>query len=111
MKFGKEMGYDISPCQMGHDAVDEKLKRNNKIQASFTLECTVLEIVERIKYMYIGVTIKNDLKENIHIIDICTKVNRTLGFLGRNAKAAYKELLHPILEYGSSVLEHYTLYN
>ena len=40
----------------------------NKIQASYTLEGTVLENVESIKY--IGVTITNDLKWNTHIINI-----------------------------------------
>ena len=30
---------------------------------------------------YLGVTITNDLKWNTHISNICTKANRTLGFL------------------------------
>ena len=80
----------------------------NKIQASYTLEGTVLENVD-IKYP--GVTITNDLKWNTHISNICTKANRTLGFLRRtlfscpqNVKeAAYKGMVHPILEYGSTV--------
>ena len=81
----------------------------NKIQASYTLEGTVLENVDNIKYL--GVTITNDLKWNTHISNICTKANRTLGFLRRtlfscpqNVKeAAYKGMLRPILEYGISV--------
>ena len=82
----------------------------NKIQASYTIEGTVLENVESIKYL--GVTITNDLKWNTHIINICTKANvRTLGFLRRNVyscpkdvkEAAYKTMVRPILEYGSSV--------
>ena len=60
---------------------------------------------------YLGVTITNDLKWNTHISNICTKANRTLGFLRRtlfscpqNVKeAAYKGMVRPILEYGSSV--------
>ena len=70
---------------------------------------TVLENVDNIKYL--GVTITNDLKWNTHISNICTKANRTLGFLRRtlfscpqNVKeAAYKGMMRPILEYGSSV--------
>ena len=84
-------------------------KRINKIVASYTLEGTVLENVDSIKYL--GVTITNDLKWNTHINNICSKANRTLGFLRRNLfscpqdvkETAYKGLVHPILEYGSSV--------
>ena len=57
-------------------------KRSSKIQANYTLEGTVLENVESIKYL--GVTITNDLKWNTHISNVCTKANRTLRFLRRN---------------------------
>ena len=57
-------------------------KRSNKIHANYTLEGTALENVESIKYL--GVTITNDLKWNTHISNVCTKANRTLGFLRRN---------------------------
>ena len=40
-------------------------KKHNKVDASYTLEGTVLENVESIKY--IGVTITSDLKWNSHI--------------------------------------------
>ena len=84
-------------------------KHSKKIQASYTLEGAVLENVVSIKYL--GVTITNDLRWNTHISNICTKANRTLGFLRRtlfscrqNVKeAASKSMVHPILEYGSSV--------
>ena len=54
----------------------------HKIQASYTLEGTELENVESIKYL--GVTLTNDLKWNTHIINICTKAKRTLGFLRKS---------------------------
>ena len=65
---------------------------------------------------YLGVTITNDLKWNTHVSNICTKANRTLGFLRRtlfscpqNVKeAAYKGMVQPILEYGSSVWDPHT---
>ena len=60
-------------------------------QASYTLEGAVLENVDNIKYL--GVTITNDLKWNTHIIDICTKANRTFGFLRRNGSSVWD--LHP----------------
>ena len=89
-------------------------KLTNKIQASYTLEGTVLENVDNIKYF--GVTITNDLKWNTHASNISTNVNRTLSFLRRplfscpqNVKeAAYKGMVRPILEYGSSVWDSHT---
>ena len=80
-----------------------------KIHASYTLEGTNLENVESIKYL--GVTITSDLRWNTHVSNVCTKANRTLGFLRRNLyscpqevkEAAYKGLVRPILDYGSSV--------
>ena len=57
-------------------------KRSSKIQANYSLEGTVLENVESIKYL--GVTITNDLKWNTHISNGCTQANRTPGFLRRN---------------------------
>ena len=71
--------WGISTRQMQHDAADNK--RSSKIQANYTLEGTVLENIESIKYL--GVTITNDLKWNTHISNVCTKANRTLGFLRR----------------------------
>ena len=84
-------------------------KRIKKINASYTLEGMVLSNVETLKYL--GITITNDLKWNTHVSNICTKANRTLGFLRRNLAAcsqdvkesAYKGLVGSVLEYGSSV--------
>ena len=46
-------------------------KRTNKIEASYTLEGTVLENVDSIKYL--GVTITHALRWNTHISSMCTK--------------------------------------
>ena len=56
-------------------------KRTKKIHASYTLEGTNFENVESIKYL--GVTITSDLRWNTHVNNVCTKANRTLGFLRR----------------------------
>ena len=47
-------------------------KRIKKINASYSLEGTVHDNVEKIKYL--GVTIKytNDLKWNTHVSNVCT---------------------------------------
>ena len=82
---------------------------NNKIHASYTLERTVLENVESVKYL--GITITNDLRWHTQSSNICTKANRTLGFLRRNLyscpqevkEAACKGLVCPVLEYSGSV--------
>ena len=82
--------------------------KHNKIQASYTQEGTVLENVESIKYL--GVTITGDLKRNSHIRNVCSKANRTLGFLRRNLfscpqdvkEVAYKSMVRP-KRYGSTV--------
>ena len=80
-----------------------------KIHASYTLEETNLENFESIKYL--GVTITSDLRWNTHVSSVCTKAKRTLGYLSRNLyscpkevkEAAYKGLVCPVLDYGSSV--------
>ena len=60
---------------------------------------------------YLGVTISDDLKWNTHVSNVCTKANRTLGFLNRSLSScsqdvketAYKGLVRPILEHASPV--------
>ena len=77
-------------------------KKHNKIQASYTLEGTVFENVESIKYL--GVTTTSDL--NSHIRNVYSKANRTLDMFSCHQdvkEAAYKSLVRPILEHGSTV--------
>ena len=63
-----------------------------KINAVYSLEGTVLENVDNIKYMYLGVTISKDLKRNTHVSSVCTKANRTLGFLRRNLSSSLQNV-------------------
>ena len=72
------MGFQAVKCNM----MQLTRKRIKKIHASYTLEGTNLENVESIKYL--GVTITSDLRWNTHVSNVCTKANRTLGFLRRN---------------------------
>ena len=71
------MRFQLVKCNMM-----QLTKQHNQIQASYTLEGTVLENVESTKYL--GVTITSDLKWNSHIRNVCSRANRTLGFLRRN---------------------------
>ena len=105
--LGQKMGYEISASRMQYNAINRK--RTNKMEVSYTLEDTVLENVDSIKYL--GGTIRYDLRWNTHIRNMCTKANRYLGFLRRNLyqcpqdvkEAAYRGLVRPILEYDSCV--------
>ena len=91
------MGFQPVKCNM----MQLTNKRSRKIQANYTLEGTVLENVESIKY--IDVTITNDLEWNTHISNVSTKANIALGFLRRHLyscpldvkEAAYKGLVRP----------------
>ena len=66
--------------------------------------------VQFLKVLIISNTITFDLRWNTHISNVCTKGNRTLGFLSWTLffcpqdikEAAYKGMMRPILEYGSS---------
>ena len=90
----------------------------------FRLEKTVyklhghsLAIEEATKYL--GVILQHDLSWNTHIETICSKANKTLGFLRRNLRigsqrlkeTAYKTFVRPILEYACSVWDPYTQEN
>ena len=69
-----------------------------------------------INIKYLGVTFTSDLNWNTLISNICTEANRTLGFLRQTLffcpldvkEAANKQMVHPIMEYGSSVWDPYT---
>ena len=103
----RKWGMRIQPVKCNMTQLTRK--QIKKIHASFILEGTDLENVESIKYL--GVTITSDLRWNTHVSHVCTKANRTLGFLKRNLyscpqevkEAAYKGLVRPVLDYGSSV--------
>ena len=91
-------------------------KRPKQTNAEYTLEGTILQNVDKIKCL--EVTITENLRWNTHVSNICTKANRTLGFLRRNSypcpqdvmEAAFKELVRPVLEHGSSFGFHKLLF-
>ena len=61
--LGKEMGYEISTCQMQYVAADRKMDK--KTHVSYTLEATILRKAECTKYS--GVTIAMISKGGLHI--------------------------------------------
>ena len=65
-------------------------KMITKINASYTLEGTVLDNAEKIKYL--SITITDNLKWNTHGSNICTKANRILGFLRRYLAACLQDV-------------------
>ena len=76
--LGNELGHEVPTSQMKHNANYKETDQKDQCFL-YSLEGTVLEIVEKIKYL--GVTVTNNLKWNTHVSNICTKANRTLGFL------------------------------
>ena len=68
------------------------------------------------KSKYLGVTITQDLKWDKHVNNVVSSATRSLNFLRRNLKVrnsnfkqlAYKSLVRPLMEYGSTVWDPYT---
>ena len=86
--LGKELGHEVLTSQMQHNA--DYTETDQKINASYSLEGTVLENVEKIEYL--GITITNDLKWNTHVSNIYTKAKRTLGFLDETKRHVHETL-------------------
>ncbi|MES9882686.1 MAG: hypothetical protein ABW185_17605, partial [Sedimenticola sp.] len=90
--------------------------KRKPIQTQYNIHGHTLEHVASAKYVYLGVTTTNNLRWDIHISNICTKANKTLGFLRRNLKIAstankeqaYFTLVRPLIEYASPVWDPYT---
>ena len=76
----RKLGMRFQPIKCNMMQLTRKWSKT--INAGYSLEGTILQNVDRIKYL--GVTITEDLRWNTHVSNICTKANRTLGFLGQN---------------------------
>ena len=90
------------------------ISKSQPSKHSYTLRGHTL--AEETDVKYLGVTLSNDLKWNRHVTNICSKANKTLGFLRRNLRIsnpkvkrmAYQAMVRPILEYSSPVWDPYT---
>ena len=89
-KWARKWGMRFQPVKC--NIMQLTRKRIIKINAVYSFEGTVLENVGNIKYL--GVTISKDLKWNTHVSNVCTKANRTLGFLRRNLSSCPQRERH-----------------
>ena len=100
-----------------HPSKCTKLTVTNKrspIKTGYNLHEHIQASVQSAKYL--GLTVTEDLKWDIHIQNICVKANQTIGFLRRNLnigavpikQQAYLSLVHPIVEYARNVWDPYT---
>ena len=86
--WGRKLCMRFQPvnCNM----VQVTRKRIKKNHVLYTLEGTDIENVESIKYL--GVTITCDLRWSTHVSNVCTKTNRTFGFLRRIVSSCPQEV-------------------
>ena len=87
-KWARKWGMRFQPVKCNIMQITRK--RIKKINVAYSLEGTVLENVDNIKYL--GVTISKDLKRNTHLSNVCTKANRTLGFYRHNLSSCPQDV-------------------
>ena len=106
------MKFNSQKCFVMHISHARSLK-----EYSYSLAGDVLATTS--SHPYLGVCITNNLSWNNHIQDICSKANRSLGFIRRNLYScnqttkllAYRSLVRPLTEYASSVWDPYSIKN
>ena len=89
-------------------------RRKTVLQPEYHLHGHTLEVVRSVKYL--GVTLCSDLNWSEHITTVCSKANKTLGFVRRNLKissrrikeTAYKTYVRPIMEYAATIWDPHT---
>ena len=88
-------------------------RKQSPLSKFYQLDGHILQQVQ--ENPYLGLIIQDDLQWSSHINKICTKANRTLGFIRRNLKncnqrfkeTAYISLVRSVLEYSSTVWDPY----
>ena len=85
----------------------------NSLQHQYFMEDSMLQVVKHDTYL--GVEQSNDLTLAKHITPTANSANKMIGFIKRNfwnckpsvKDIAYKTLVRPTLEYGSSIWDPY----
>ena len=81
-------------------------QNKNLIKFNYTLHGYLLNSLEEVKSL--GLTIRQDLKWKSCVNNICTRTNKTLGFLCQMSSVkeqAYKSLVRQSLEYTCSTIK------
>ena len=81
-KWARIWGMRFQPVKCNIMQLTRKWIKN--VNAVYSLEGTILENVDNIKYL--GMTISKDLKWNTHVSNVCTKASKTPRFLRRNLR-------------------------
>jgi hypothetical protein len=104
--WAKTWGMEYNPTKCNILSIK---RGRSKLHKVYSLEGHPLDHVSNAKYL--GVTIRDDTKWNLHINNISAKASKTLGFLHRNLSncprqlkiTSYFALVRPLLEYSASV--------
>ena len=112
--MGEELGHGLPPKKI-HLPPVTRMKKT--LSHKYELHNQTLATVTSAKCL--GITIYQDLSLDVHVNNICSKANKTLGFLRKNLliratvlkETAYKTLIRPVLEYTCSVWDLYTKKN
>ena len=87
-------------------------RRRHIVEHQYTLHGKELETCPSAKYL--GITISSDLRWNKHVDEVCSKANKTLGFVQRNLRVsspktlAYFSLVRPLVEYAAPAWDPHT---
>ena len=103
------MEFNAEKCQ-----VLRVTRRRHIVEHQYTLHGKELETCTAAKYL--GITISSDLRWNKHVDEVCSKANKTLGFLRRNLRVsspklktlAYFSLVRPLVEYAAPAWDPHT---
>ena len=107
-----KMEFHPQKCQ-----VIQITNKKKKLNHTYKIHDTPLQPTNAAKYL--GITIDNKLNFNTHISEITKKANSTLSFISRNfhkcpiktKELCIKALVHPLLNYGSSIWDPHTQTN